>query len=59
MNSIKCLVVALTLLFSLLAPYPTSGISSSFGKPRQNPLVTTLEGSRWLSAAPKEHPLGY
>lgn len=56
MNLIKCLVVALMLLFSLP---PTSGISMSFGKPRQNPLVTTLEGPRWLSTAPKEHPLGY
>lgn len=59
MNSIKCLVVALMLLFSLPAPYPTSGISISFGKPRQNSLVTTLQGPRCLSAAPKEHPLGY
>lgn len=56
---IKCLVVALKLLFSLLASYPTSGISISFGKLRQNPLVTNLEGPRWLFTATKEHPLGY
>jgi len=35
MNSLQCLAVALLLLFSLPAPYPTSGLSPNIGKPRQ------------------------